>query len=171
MDEAISRDPSSLPARIAAKILVDQETGCWLWTGATDGSGYGRAYWQGQRPRAHRLTYELLLSPVPDGLVLDHLCRNRACVNPAHLEPVTHAENCRRAGITQRQFSDAERRRRRNDWARKHNRERYQSDPEYRRRVLEWQRDWNRDPEVLRRRRARYARKPRRPGPGQASMF
>lgn len=66
--------------------------GCWLWTGHINGSGYGT---MGGRS-VHRLVYIELVGPIPDGLQLDHLCRIRNCVNPAHLEPVTAAENVRR---------------------------------------------------------------------------
>lgn len=73
--------------------------GCWEWTGARQPDGrydYGM-FWDGTRAvRAHRFAYELLVGPIPVGLELDHLCRNPPCVNPAHLEPVTHAENIRR---------------------------------------------------------------------------
>jgi hypothetical protein len=74
---------------------VARTDACWLWTGATTGYGYGQFYLGlGQRRvRAHRFSYELLVGPIPDGLVLDHLCRVRLCVNPAHLEPVTQREN------------------------------------------------------------------------------
>jgi hypothetical protein len=68
------------------------ETPCWVWLWTTDPQGYGRLV----KTLAHVLVWERTNGPVPDGLELDHLCRVRACVNPAHLEPVTHAENVRR---------------------------------------------------------------------------
>jgi hypothetical protein len=67
---------------------------CWPWLGTHATNGYGRA-WIDHRRRApaHRIAYELVRDPIPAGLSLDHLCRNRDCVNPAHLEPVTNREN------------------------------------------------------------------------------
>lgn len=67
--------------------------GCWLWTGAPDGKGYGAVYYDGRAQRAHRAVYMEMVGPIPDGLVLDHLCRTPACVRPDHLEPVTPAVN------------------------------------------------------------------------------
>lgn len=72
------------------------ETGCWLWTGPLDRQGYGRLKRFNGNTLAHRAVYTLLVGPITYGLTLDHLCRVRHCVNPDHLEPVTHAENCRR---------------------------------------------------------------------------
>jgi hypothetical protein len=65
---------------------------CWLWTAST-ANGYGQVDIFGQLRRAHRVAYELLVGPVSDGLDLDHLCRVRACCNPAHLEPVPRRTN------------------------------------------------------------------------------
>lgn len=70
---------------------------CWEWQGARMGVGYGRFYADNGRPHvAHRVAYQFAYRPVPDGLVVDHLCRNVRCVNPWHLEAVTHGENTRR---------------------------------------------------------------------------
>lgn len=69
---------------------------CWLWTGARTSGGYGSVGHNRRHMSAHVLAYEHWVGPVPEGQVLDHLCRNRACCNPAHLEPVTTSENARR---------------------------------------------------------------------------
>ena len=70
---------------------------CWLWTGYLGTRGYGTYTLDGAWVLTHRAAYELTVGPVPDGLQLDHLCRNPPCCNPGHLEPVTGAENMRRA--------------------------------------------------------------------------
>lgn len=70
--------------------------GCWIWTGARTTKGYGQFRHEGVRVLAHRYSYEIHVGPIPEGLTLDHLCRNHPCVNPAHLEPVTMAENLAR---------------------------------------------------------------------------
>lgn len=77
---------------------VDKTDTCWLWTGFCIG-GYGVIGEWDKSFMAHRLAYELLIGPIPDGLVIDHLCRVRNCVNPDHLEPVTLAENIRRGEV------------------------------------------------------------------------
>jgi HNH endonuclease len=79
--------PDDVRRRIARR-----DSGCWEWTGARQVRGYGE--WR--RRLAHRVVYELLVGPIPEGLELDHLCRNPACVNPEHLDPVTHRENLAR---------------------------------------------------------------------------
>lgn len=89
----------SLAARFWGKVTVT--SGCWKWTGSRNPSGYGLLGVVGASGRqttmgAHRVAYELLVGPIPDGLEIDHLCRVRHCVNPAHLEPVTRQENMRR---------------------------------------------------------------------------
>jgi hypothetical protein len=73
-----------------AKIM--KSDGCWVWTGCTV-KGYGTVHFRGRKWMAHRLVFELLREPVPDGMQLDHLCRNPSCVNPDHLEIVTSREN------------------------------------------------------------------------------
>lgn len=93
----IVRAKPTVEERFFAK--VEKGTDCWLWTGAHDKHGYGCFAPDGRRAgprkltRAHRFAYELLVGPIPEGLTLDHLCRVPACVNPAHLEPVTLREN------------------------------------------------------------------------------
>lgn len=72
---------------------TDRTGSCWLWTRSLNGKGYAEVKVNGRHHPAHRLAYELLVGPIPAGLVLDHLCRVRHCVNPAHLEPVTNREN------------------------------------------------------------------------------
>ena len=72
------------------------KTPCWIWQLAIDQDGYGQVSINGRNLQAHRFYYEQSIGPIPDGLLLDHLCRVRCCVNPDHLEPVTTLENTRR---------------------------------------------------------------------------
>lgn len=91
-----------LPDRFWGKVSPCPMSGCWIWTGCSNGKGYGhyfvrRAQDSGARMKlAHRISFETLVGSVPAGLDLDHLCRNRSCCNPLHLEAVTRQENARR---------------------------------------------------------------------------
>ena len=86
-----------LPTRIAQKIKVDPVTGCWLWQGARTGSGYGTAKWERKMQSVHRIVYTLLVTPIPNGMEIDHVkargCKYRHCCWPAHLEVVTTRVN------------------------------------------------------------------------------
>ena len=88
---------------------ADRSSDCWLWTAGRFPQGYGQFKLDGRPQAAHRVAYELVVGPIPEGLELDHTCHNgdescqggdgcrhRRCVNPAHLEPVLHVENIRR---------------------------------------------------------------------------
>ena len=83
--------------RFRAKYRVNPETGCWDWLGAKGGGDYGHMRMGGRaggrQVVAHRIAYELFKGPIPEGLEIDHACRNRGCVNPAHLDVMTHREN------------------------------------------------------------------------------
>jgi hypothetical protein len=79
--------------RIAEAQKNPTPDGCWNWVWSRTRSGYGMVGSGGKVKRAHRVVYELLVGPIPDGLQIDHLCRNKSCVNPAHMEPVTHRVN------------------------------------------------------------------------------
>lgn len=93
----------SAEERFWGSVRVDETTGCWLWTGTLGRGGYsqftvGAKDWHSS---GHKWAYQHFIGPVPDGLHLDHLCRTPACVNPAHLEPVTCRENLLRGDTFQ----------------------------------------------------------------------
>ncbi len=98
---------NSVLERLMDKVMPVTETGCWIWMAPLDKGGYGSFGFydslkyktkkqKSVKVKAHIAMYTELVGPIPEGLELDHLCRVRCCVNPAHLEPVTHQENCRR---------------------------------------------------------------------------
>jgi len=88
-----------LPARFWAKVRQDGD--CWLWTAAKTRDGYGIFLLNGKtNSTVHRLTFEELRGEIPVGLVIDHLCRTRACVNPWHMEPVTNQKNTERGLVS-----------------------------------------------------------------------
>lgn len=89
--------------------VVDEATGCWLWQRAKNACGYGIMASDGRTSLAHRVYYSRLNGPIPVALEIDHLCRVRHCVNPAHMEPVDHAVNVQRgllAALTPAQVAD-----------------------------------------------------------------
>lgn len=78
------------------RIQPEPNTGCWLWARRTDAQGYARTVHPvtGKNVRVHRAVWEALVAPIPTGMVIDHKCRVRSCVNPDHLRVVTHRINC-----------------------------------------------------------------------------
>ncbi len=88
---------TQLPQRFQDKIQPEPTSGCWLWLGAVTSTGYGNVMLMkgGKKTyhKAHRAVYEFLEGPIPEGLVLDHTCCNKVCVNPSHLRPCTQQEN------------------------------------------------------------------------------
>lgn len=91
--------PKSVERRILDHVSICEVTGCWEWTGRLNPKGYGKIHADRYR-RVHRVAYECFVGPLIEGLTIDHLCKNKRCVNPKHLEQVTLAENMARAGLT-----------------------------------------------------------------------
>jgi hypothetical protein len=89
--------------RFWAKVCPEPNSGCWIWMGGLGGGDYGAFYLDGRNVTAHRLSYEMHKGKIADGLVLDHLCRIRCCVNPDHLEAVTQKDNVGRGILAETQ--------------------------------------------------------------------
>lgn len=96
---------ADLLTQLGAWIQVS-ENGCWEWQLGKDIHGYGKAKRSGKTIGAHRLVWVMARGPIAEGLQIDHLCRNRPCVNPDHLEPVTASENIRRGKAAQGAYDD-----------------------------------------------------------------
>ena len=91
----------SMSERFWAKVIKRGPDECWGWTAFIAPDGYAKfSVRHDYHAPAHRVAYELTIGPIPDGLMLDHLCRNRGCVNPAHLDPVNCGENLNRSPLT-----------------------------------------------------------------------
>ena len=88
--------PPPFEERFWAKVARGDRDACWLWQGSRTSGGYGHVKVGRRFAVSHRVAYEMMRGPIPEGLQIDHLCRVRACVNPWHLEPVTFTENMRR---------------------------------------------------------------------------
>jgi HNH endonuclease len=109
--DPIPRSSLTLEERFWPKVVIPS-SGCWVWVGARNHLGYGSVELPPdggpRRARAaHRVGYELVVGPIPEGLELDHLCRYHSCVNPLHLQPVTHKVNMRRGVWTAPKFQRA----------------------------------------------------------------
>lgn len=83
----------SILERFEKKVQHIPESGCWIWSGYLCNKGYGIFWFDGGAKKAHRISYELYVGQIPAGMVVDHVCRERSCVNPEHLRPVTSREN------------------------------------------------------------------------------
>jgi len=95
----------AIAERLEFYSVPEPNSGCLVWVGALDGGGYGRIHFDGKARKAHRISYELSRGEIPSGLEIDHLCRNRCCINPDHLEPVSRRINVLR-GKSPKQLSD-----------------------------------------------------------------
>jgi hypothetical protein len=91
----VSPMPQQIPApeRFQTYYEINSATGCWEWTLCLNQGGYGVFHTNNKQWKAHRFAYQILIGPIPEGLTLDHLCKNKKCVNPEHLEPVTQYVN------------------------------------------------------------------------------
>ena len=94
MPQQCTTPDASVMVRFVAKIRLDDA--CHIWTAWLDKDGYGKFGYQGAKWYAHRFAWAWAKGPLPEGLTIDHTCRNRACVNVLHMELVSHKENCLR---------------------------------------------------------------------------
>lgn len=85
-------------ARISPRVNFMAE-GCFVWEGQTTNWGYGIISVSGTKQAIHRFVYEQVFGPIPEGLVIDHMCRNKLCVNPSHLQAISHEENVALGGL------------------------------------------------------------------------
>jgi hypothetical protein len=92
--------PANTVERIFDLYVTPVASGCWEWSGKVAKNGYGHTKVGGEFRLAHRAFYEGMKGPIAEGMTIDHLCRNRSCVNPAHLEPVSRGENVLRSPAT-----------------------------------------------------------------------
>ena len=99
--DAVEMTRRGAVAKVMAR-CAEQEGGCLVWEGARQGKGYGVVSYLGRQWLAHRLIFEAVKGAIPDGLHIDHLCRNRACCHPDHLEAVTPRENVMRGEVGER---------------------------------------------------------------------
>lgn len=92
----------TIDERIRSRMVCDDVSGCWNWAGAVSNRSYGSIYYEGRMQKAHRVMWIISRGEIPNVMDLDHLCRNRICINPEHLEPVTRSENLLRSPLMDR---------------------------------------------------------------------
>ena len=94
--------------RLLEKVSIDQESGCWNWTGAKNEREYGRFHFNGKNARSHRASYQIFTGEIPEGYEIDHKCNNTLCCNPQHLQAVTGAKNLELKHVRRLSEADAE---------------------------------------------------------------
>lgn len=106
MDSLAGYPLEELASRLLSRHL---DSGCWSWTGPQQSKGYGQIGLSSPRRLVfvHRLAYEVFVGPIPYGMTIDHLCSNKLCINPGHLEVVTRGENTRRGHLCRKPTADS----------------------------------------------------------------